>query len=108
MKVVINNCYGGFGISEDAIRMYASLKGYETFTDKQENLLIRDENNNIVHYWNIKRDDEFLVKTVEILGSKANSRFSNLKIVNIPDDVKWVIEEYDGLEHVAEKHRKWS
>ncbi len=25
----------------------------------------------------------------------------------IPDDVKWQIEEYDGLEWIAEKHRTW-
>jgi len=28
--------------------------------------------------------------------------------VEIPDDVKWHIHEYDGLEHVAEDHRTWS
>ena len=24
------------------------------------------------------------------------------------DDVNWYIEEYDGMEHVAERHRTWS
>jgi hypothetical protein len=33
--------------------------------------------------------------------------FSELKIVNIPDDVEFQIEEYDGNEWVAEKHRVW-
>jgi hypothetical protein len=28
--------------------------------------------------------------------------------VDIPDDVNWYIEEYDGNEHVAERHRTWS
>jgi hypothetical protein len=27
--------------------------------------------------------------------------------VDIPDDVKWEIEEYDGNEWVAEVHRTW-
>jgi len=31
-----------------------------------------------------------------------------LKIVDIPDGVEWEIEEYDGMEWVAEKHRTWS
>ena len=32
---------------------------------------------------------------------------STLKIIEIPDDVDWIIEEYDGNEWVAEKHRTW-
>ena len=31
-----------------------------------------------------------------------------LTIVDVPDEVKWHIHEYDGLEHVAEDHRTWS
>ena len=27
--------------------------------------------------------------------------------VSIPDDVEWQIEEYDGMEWVAEAHRTW-
>lgn len=33
---------------------------------------------------------------------------ADLKIVEIPDDVEWVIEEYDGIEYVSEVHRTWS
>jgi len=29
------------------------------------------------------------------------------KVVEIPDDIEFVIEEYDGIEWVAEKHRVW-
>jgi len=31
----------------------------------------------------------------------------NLKVVEIPDDVEWRIHDYDGAEHVYEKHRTW-
>jgi hypothetical protein len=55
----------------------------------------------------LARDDENLIKVVEKLGEEANTRFSTLKIIEIPDDVEWEIEEYDGLEHIAEKHRTW-
>lgn len=55
-----------------------------------------------------ERDDPVLVQVVEELGSKASGRHASLKIVDIPDDVKWHIHEYDGLEHVAEDHRTWS
>lgn len=53
------------------------------------------------------RADKILVRVVEELGPEANGRVSALKVIEIPDDVKWHIEEYDGLEHVAEDHRIW-
>ncbi len=55
----------------------------------------------------IARDDPVLVQVVRELGSEADGRFSALKVVAIPADVDWYIEEYDGLEWVAEKHRTW-
>ena len=56
----------------------------------------------------VARDDPYLVATVEELGAAANGRHANLKVVEIPADVEWEIDEYDGMEHVAEKHRTWS
>ena len=31
MKVVINACYGGFGLSHKAIMRYAELKGFKLY-----------------------------------------------------------------------------
>ena len=56
----------------------------------------------------INRNDPILIEVVEELKEEANNKFSNLKIIFIPDDVEWEIEEYDGMEWIAEKHRKWS
>lgn len=55
----------------------------------------------------IARDDADLIAVVEELGDRASGRYASLRIVEIPDDVKWKIEEYDGNEHVAEIHRNW-
>ncbi len=55
----------------------------------------------------VERDDPVLVQVVEELGEKADGRHAGLGIVEIPNDVEWVIDEYDGLEWVAEKHRTW-
>jgi hypothetical protein len=41
------------------------------------------------------------------MGESTNSNFATLKIVEIPDDVDWIIQEYDGTEWVAERHRTW-
>jgi hypothetical protein len=54
-----------------------------------------------------ERNDPHLIEVVEELGALADGRFANLKIVEIPDDVKWQIEEYDGIEWIAEEHRTW-
>ena len=92
-KVVINACFGGFGLSEAALDEYKSRKG------------ITDEN---FWYYDIPRDCPVLVAMVEEQGTAVNGGFADLKIVEVPDDVNWYIEEYDGNEHVAERHRTWS
>lgn len=55
----------------------------------------------------LARDDPVLVQVVRELGEAAAGRHAELKIVEIPADVEWEIDEYDGLEWVAEKHRTW-
>jgi len=91
--IVINTCYGGFGLSEKAISEYMTLAG----------LTERD-----FHHREIPRDDPYLVKVVRELGMAANGAHANLKIVEIPGNVSWHVEEYDGNEWVAEDHRTWS
>ena len=54
------------------------------------------------------RTDPDLVSTVEALGDSANTRYSKLKVVEIPDDVKWEISDYDGIESIHEIHSSWN
>lgn len=93
MKVVINSCHGGFSLSDAGIARYLELKG----TELTANFYDR----------NIPRNDTALVQVVEELKEAANGAFAKLKILDIPDDVKWQVEEYDGLEWIAEAHRTW-
>lgn len=91
--VVINSCYGGFGLSGLAENAYKQMAG---ITDPS---------------WygrEIPRDDPYLVKIVRDMGTAANGDHADLKIVEVPGDVEWEIAEYDGNEWVAEKHRTWS
>lgn len=92
-RVVINDCYGGFGLSDAAIAEYKKLAD---ITDPD---------------WydrNIERDDPYLIQVIKKLGETASGGgFAKLKIVEIPADVEWQIEEYDGVEWIAEKHRTW-
>jgi hypothetical protein len=53
------------------------------------------------------RADPDLVQVVEELGEAANGFGAELDVVEVPDGVDWEIAEYDGMEHIAEKHRTW-
>jgi len=93
MKVVINKCYGGFGLSQVEQDRYFEIKGVPKPDD----------------FWagDISRDDPALVQVVEEIPREKGYSFASLKVVEIPDDVEWEIQEYDGMEWVAEKHRTW-
>ena len=113
-KIVINSKHGGFGLSDEAVELYSKFSGLNLKKVEKEWSFcshfyidgIEDDD----HYFaddDIERDDPILVGVVTALGDKASGRHAKLKIVEIPDDVEYHIEEYDGLEHVAEKHRTW-
>jgi hypothetical protein len=113
--IVINNCHGGFGLSWDAQIAYLERAGIAyTLVDRES----RDDTRRfgqeikLATGWpwydrEINRDDPILVGLVREMGLKVNNDFSDLKVVKIPGNVEWTIEEYDGLEWVAEKHRIW-
>jgi hypothetical protein len=48
-----------------------------------------------------------LVALVEEMGDAANGTCARLRIVDIPEDIGWHIDEYDGIERAAENHRTW-
>lgn len=83
-EIVINACYGGFGISHEAEDAYVSRTGLDP-----EDL-------------DRRRDDPVLVQIVKELGIRANHDYSKLKIVRIPSQYAgfYHIDEYDGLESV--------
>jgi len=94
MKIAINRCFGGFGLSPRA----------EALFRRTEKVKPDDEYFSV---YDIPRDHPILIKIIEKLGNAAWGDHSVLRIVEVPDDVNWYIEEYDGMEHVAERHRVW-
>lgn len=121
MKVVINRCHGGFGLSNKAFEMLLDKKGieyervpakYPIRTDLYDYYTkghVGEDEHFLMHYsFTEDRSDSDLITVVEELGIEANSWAAELAIVDIPDDVEWTVEEYDGLEWVAEVHRTWS
>lgn len=104
MKVVINKCFGGFGLSKTACEDYAKAKGLNVgkFNDTWGYYEDGD-----FYDREIQRDDPVLVEIVERLGNTASGNYANLVVVEIPDGVDWCVEEYDGNEWIAEVHRTW-
>jgi len=96
-KIVINACFGGFDLSDEAIAMFRERKGIAD----TERPTYADE---------IARDDADLIAVVEALGGKANTPHSEWKVVEVPmwlQEKGWLIEEYDGREYIAEMHCTW-
>lgn len=137
MKIVINKCYGGFGLSLLAKKRYCELVGKKAYFYKTKrgdyNTLIRTDEDpfggtvycllydfgETVNFREIpeemlfssryiQRNDPILIQVVEELGYEASGSCADLKVVEIPDDVDYTIEEYDGIEWVAEKQRVWN
>lgn len=137
MKVAINACYGGFGLSRKATRVLAARKGRECywFTGGLREPYIRDDDDEkgslfstafdvpevphpMENEWykehslyllnDLPRDDADLIAVIEELGDEASGQCAKLRVVDIPDGVQYEIEDYDGYEHIAEVHRTWS
>jgi hypothetical protein len=112
MKVVINRCYGGFSLSGEAIELYLKKKDLKFTKEKGEyfSLIGYDyhvEGDELWYDHTLARHDPILVQVVEELGDKANGRCAELDVIEIPDDVDYEVEEYDGKEWIAERHRTW-
>lgn len=112
MKVAINNCFGGFSLSDEAFELLLNLKQIK-FEKRDDGYYYDPDTGEFISQYNLydnfhdQRSDSDLIKVIETLGPAANGSYSSLAIVDIPDDVDYTIEEYDGYEHVAEVHRKW-
>jgi hypothetical protein len=122
MKVAINTCFGGFSLSEAAFDKLLERLGIEFVKVKdvqynalgithyyRKGMVDQDEGYLSPYDFTNNRASEDLIAVIEELGVvNASGKYAELKIVEVPDDVKWHIDEYDGSEHVAEDHRTWS
>ena len=118
-RVVYNACYGGFGLSVEAVRRYAEIAGitlyehtdefgftawYRVPREEYERLLAAGEREaaNAAYFsvHDLSRTDPALVQVVEELGERANDSYSELFIAEVPAGTRYRIDEYDGLESV--------
>lgn len=117
MKVVINNEHGGFSLSRKAFLRLRELGERTAISEPDYGEMWDDGSGPRKPFGHgdkgsfcreIPRDSELLLQVIEELGKDANGGLASLKVVEIPDGVEWCIEEYDGAEWVAEKHRTWA
>jgi len=111
-KIVINKCYGGFSVSGKALlelRKRGNVHALnETFYgEKYKNSTEIKDLSFDAYLRDIPRDDKDLVALVEEWGDDVSGECAELKVVEIPDGIKWEIEEYDGMEKVSEVRRIW-
>lgn len=140
MKIVINDCYGGFGVSIEALKELVKRnakclethtlesyygkdsedswkKDFSKYIDLGNGMFGQASGFNIYKegllyslddYEKSVRIDKDLIEVIEMLGEKANGFCASLNIIEIPDGIEWVIDEYDGMESISESHRSWS
>lgn len=96
--VVYNNCYGGFGMSSDALNEY------------NKRLVECDPTAEpLKAYYSPRRDDQILIDLCMELGDKVNGNHSKLKLKSFPIKYKKFLKwsEYDGNESVTIDYTKY-
>ena len=116
-KIVYNDCYGGYTLSDKAIdwlsehgsemtKNFIAQKRIEAKEKEGFSSASQDSIDNAKFYVMdairsfLKRHDPDLVAAVEALGKEVNGTFSKLVIAEIDED-KYFIDEYDGRETVV-------
>lgn len=131
MKIILNKCYGGFDVSDKAYELYAEKKGLTLYRyyDDYRNKKMHKGSGLMTYYftkdfgdsverdkidWKTnlyldsgRRDDPILIEVVEELGKKASGSYGNLVVVEIPDGMDYVIDDYDGVETLHENVKVW-
>ena len=79
MKIVVNKCFGGFNVSDEAARKLGLHDGYHI----------------------ISRVDDRLIKMVEEDADKTSGLCAKLRVVEVPDNATdWELNDYDGRETI--------
>ena len=118
-KIVYNGCFGGFGLSQAAVRRYLEIKGIP-FTEEKSEYSFRDirfrigtsvmgEGEYFYDHEIEDRTDPILVQVVEELGDEASGDCAELCIRELEPGTKYRLQEYDGSEWVeTEEDILWS
>jgi len=101
MKIAINRCWGGFGVSK-AVFDFLGLEwdGFGHLRNEDFGVGMED--------YDSFRSHPRLIEAIEHIGcEKASGTHAEIEIREIPDGVQWEIDDYDGMETIHENHRSW-
>lgn len=104
MEILLNKRYGGYGLSDEAVRLYLTKKNIKLrlnpkySTSHFKYYMIEGNDQFTDHH--IPRTDPVIIEVVRELGKKANGRNAELVITSIPDGCEYCIDEYDGMESI--------
>jgi len=119
-RIVINRCFGGFCFSDEGYEWLIAEKKWTVttwndegeYTDPDAQIVEMSELS-FKHYGLVANDsapkfrtNPDVIEMIEKLGKRASdSVVSDIQIVEVPDDIDWVIDEYDGKERIREIHK---
>jgi hypothetical protein len=103
-KIVINKSYESFCVSHKAFVRLRELGQPQALQEDDRGAYWPESASPREPKFNqcgvqIPRDDE--------KQAEANGHCAELKVVAIPEEVKWKISTVDGVELVSEEHRTW-
>jgi hypothetical protein len=115
MKVAINRCFGGFGLSDKASELCVErgMTCSEKWDDDKDFHYDKNDKHNKYYardnYKQSFRTNPIVISVIEELGVEADGDCADLDIVDIPfsSTEGWYIKEYDGQESIHTEHRSW-
>ena len=149
MEVILNKCYGGFGVSEKCYDLYAEKLGKKVFRYIDDGIQSYDcafplwpkkkvtleeacnsfhvdhffkdfgdkfesynghpcwDDDCYIYLSREHRENSVLIECIKELGEDANGLYAELKVVEIPDNMEYEIDEYDGIETLHQAVPKW-
>lgn len=106
-KIVYNARYGGFSISEAAVRRGREISGDPKWGGVLKGEQYSDGQLCTSHFnmfgREIPRTDLVLVQVVKELGAAANGACAELRITDLPSGTLYRIDDYDGNESIETK-----
>lgn len=113
-RILICGTYGGWGISREAFLRLRELGQEDALREPDIGELYSDGSGPRKSFSNLEsfgrdipRNDPLLLQVWDEMGDSMSASLCKIVEVKVPVGVEWDIEEYDGNEWVAEKHRTW-